>query len=639
MLRTTTSLAALALVLVAACDNRPRQPRRDPAATPAPAPAPPAPAPAPPPPPDESVAPPAPTAAVTPEAARAFVAEVDRGLRAVWTRRALTDWDRATNITPATEAAAAAASEEAMAYVTRAIVESRRFAPILDALDGSTRRQLHLLRVADQTAPADPARASELSKVLTEMDGVYGKGKVCKGARCQDLGQLTDILARTRKPAEALAAWQGWHDTVGRQVRPLYERFVPLANEGVQVAGFRDVGELWLSRYDMPAADVVVEVDRLWGQVEPLYKDLHCYVRRQLSARYGPSVVPATGPMPAHLLGNMWAQAWSNVYDLVEPHRGQPSPDVTPAMVAQRYDALRMTRLAESFFTSLGLQPLPATFWERSMFTQPKGREVVCHASAWDPTYSGDVRIKMCTKVNQEDLITIHHELGHDYYFLYYHQMPMLYQDGANDGFHEAIGDTIALSVTPTYLHQVGLLAKVVDNEQALINQQLYTALDKVAFLPFAVLVDKWRWEAFAGKLPPERWNDRWWELRRLYQGVVSPVPRPADAFDPGAKYHVPGNVPYLRYFLSTILQFQFHRALCQAAGWKGPLHACSIHGSQEAGARLASVLSMGASRPWPLALEALTGQRAMDATAMLDYFAPLHAWLREQNAGQTCGW
>jgi peptidyl-dipeptidase A len=628
MQRTATATALFALLAAAAaCNTKPKDKDKDKTSDPPPVAAVT----------DAAAKPAGPSA----DEAKAFVADVDAGLRKAWTKRDLADWERATNITPETEAAAAKASEEAMAYLTDAIRRAQPFMAGIEGYDEATRRQLHLLRIAGQTSPADPAKAAELSKVMTEMDGVYGKGKVCDktGKKCQDLGQLSDILATSRKPAELLAAWQGWHDTVGRQVRPLYEKFVPLANEGVQGNGFKDVGELWLSRYDMKPAEMVAEADRLWTQVEPLYKDLHCYTRRKLSEKYGASVVPPTGPMPAHMLGNMWAQSWGNVYDLLEPNAGQPSPDVTKTLVAQKYDAVKMTKLAESFFTSLGLKPLPATFWERSMLVQPQGKEVVCHASAWDPTYSGDVRIKMCTKINQEDLITLHHELGHDYYFLYYNDKPMLFQDGANDGFHEAIGDTIALSVTPTYLNKVGLLDKVADNEKALVNQQMFVALEKVAFLPFGLLVDKWRWEAFSGKITPAQWNDRWWELRKSYQGVVSPVARAATDFDPGAKYHVPGNTPYLRYFLSTILQFQFHRALCETAGWKGPLYACSIHGSTEAGTRFANMLAMGSSKPWPDALQAVTGKREFDATAILDYFGPLHAWLKEQNAGQQCGW
>jgi len=576
----------------------------------------------------------------TVEEARAFIADVDKGLRESWTTRDTADWDRATNITDATEAKAAATAEASMAFLTKKIAEAQRFKDVVPKLDAAEQRQFYLLRIAGQTAPADPAKAKELTKVTTVMDSTYGKGKVCSAPdKCQDLGELSEIMAKSRKPEELLAAWQGWHDTVGRAERPLYEEFVPLANEGVRVNGFKDVSELWLSAYDMPAADVVKEADRLWAQVEPLYKDLHCYTRRQLSKSYGVSVVPATGPIPAHVLGNMWAQDWSNIYPLVEPNQGQPSPDVSPALVKQKYDAVKMAKLSESFFTSLGLPSLPPTFWERSMLTQPAGREVVCHASAWDPTYSGDVRIKMCTKINQEDLITLHHEMGHDYYFLSYFKLPMLFQNGANDGFHEAIGDTIALSITPTYLKQVGLLDTVATNDKAVINQQMFVALDKIAFLPFGLVVDKWRWEAFSGAITPAQWNDRWWELRKQYQGVAPPVARAATDFDPGAKYHVPSNTPYLRYFLSTILQFQFHRALCKTAGWTGPLNECSIYGNQEAGARFAAMLALGASKPWPDALEVATGQRELDATALIEYFAPLQTWLKAQNAGQECGW
>ncbi len=579
--------------------------------------------------------PPPPTAAE----AQKFIADTDAGLREVWTTRDVADWNRQTNITDDTEAEAARTAVAAMAYLTKQIAASRRFDPVLDQLDDATRRQFMLLRVAGQTAPADAAHAAELAQVTTAMDSAYGKGEVCAGGTCQDLDALTDIMAKSRDPKALLAAWQGWHDTVGREIKPLYQRFVTLANEGVRVGGFDDVGQLWLSAYDMPPADVVAETDRLWGQVQPLYQDLHCYVRRKLSKKYGKTVVPPTGPMPAHMLGNMWAQDWSKIYDLVEPYAGVPSPDVSKELVAQGYDPTRMTKLAESFFTSLGMPSLPPSFWERSLLAKPEDRKVACHASAWDPTFSGDVRIKMCVKVNRQDLIVLHHELGHDYYYLAYRELPMLFQSGANDGFHEAIGDTIALSATPGYMQKVGLLKKVVKNPKAVIDQQMYTALEKIAFLPFALLIDKWRWEAFSGAITPEQYNARWWELRQQYQGVMPAVPRADDDFDPGAKYHVPSNTPYLRYFLATILQFQFHRSLCETAGWKGDITECSIHGNKAAGERLWAMLQLGASKPWPDALEALIGSRQLDATAMIEYFAPLQAWLKKENKGQTCGW
>jgi peptidyl-dipeptidase A len=299
-----------------------------------------------------------------------------------------------------------------------------------------------------------------------------------------------------------------------------------------------------------------------------------------------------------------------------------------------------MTKLAEGFFSSLGLDPLPASFWERSMFTKPRDREVVCHASAWDVTYSNDLRIKMCIRPIEEDFITIHHELGHNYYQRAYVHLPVLFQGSANDGFHEALGDTISpLSMTPSYLKQVGLARSISADERAVINFQMKKALEGVAFLPFARLMDQWRWDVFSGKVKPDAYNAHWWELRRRFQGVDAPVARSEADFDPGAKYHIPGNTPYLRYFLARVYQYQFHQALCEASGWKGPLHACSIYGSKEAGKRLQAMMAMGLSRPWPDAMEALTGQRRADAGPLLAYYAPLRAWLRKQNEGKACGW
>jgi peptidyl-dipeptidase A len=200
------------------------------------------------------------------------------------------------------------------------------------------------------------------------------------------------------------------------------------------------------------------------------------------------------------------------------------------------------------------------------------------------------------------------------------------------------VGDTIALSITPAYLMKLRLLQKVPPRSKDL-GLLLRQALDKIAFLPFGLLIDQWRWKVFSGEIPPPRYNQAWWELRRTYQGIAPPVDRNESDFDPGAKYHVPANVPYTRYFLAHILQFQFHRALAREAGCEGALHRCSIYGSEPAGKRLKAMLSMGASQPWPEALEVLTGERKMDATAILDYFAPLQEWLNEQNKGKPVGW
>ncbi len=573
-----------------------------------------------------------------------FVSEMDAELRKVMVGAAEAQWANATDITDAHEAAESAANSLQNDAIARLIKQARKFEPILDQLDPTTRRQLQVLiyitTVATPIAPSpdDPAQATELAKVATEMGSIYGKGKVCEGSECKALDELSKTLQTTRDPKAALAAWKGWHDTVGHQERDLFVKYVGLANAGAKAIGFSDVAAMWKSAYDMPPDAFEAETDRLFNQLRPLYSQLHCYARKKLNGIYGDAVVPKTGPMPAHLLGNMWAQSWDWMYKDFEPYPGEATIDVTPKIEAT-LDDKAMVRLGEAFYTSLGMPSLPQTFWERSMFQKPPGKEAVCHASAWDVQFNNDLRIKMCIEKTQEDLVTIHHELGHNYYFAAYYKLPIVLQLGANDGFHEAIGDTVALSMTPQYLKTKALLDEVKANDHVTINLQMHKALEKIAFLPFGLVVDKWRWDVFSGKVAPAQYNQRWWDLRKQYQGLVPPVARGPEDFDPGAKYHVPANVPYMRYFLAAVLQFQFHRALCKKAGFTGPLHECSIYNNKAAGEAYWKMLQLGASKPWQEALFELTGEKQMDATAILEYFAPLQRWLEEQNKGQTCGW
>jgi peptidyl-dipeptidase A len=602
-------------------------PAARPAAAPAGRPAPPAPAPA--------------ASGASRSDAQAFVGHVNDELKRLTVRASTADWIKNTNITDDTERMAAAANEELLGFTSRAVKDAARFAQV--AVDPDTKRMLLLLRVSSSlAAPGDSKLRLELTTLGARLEGLYGKAKECgadgKKQKCRDIEELDLLFKKSRNEAELRDAWLGWHRTA-RESRPLFTRFVELANQGAREIGFRDTGDMWRSAYDMSPAAFEQETERLWQQVRPLYEQLHCYVRAALVKTYGKDKVPPGGLLPAHLLGNMWAQEWQNVYPLVEPWKGQPDLDVSSAMVRQKWDAVKMVKTGERFFTSLGLDPLPASFWERSMLTKPRDREVVCHASAWDVTMNDDLRIKMCLKPTEDDLITIHHELGHDYYFHAYYKLPALYQAGANDGFHEAIGDALTLSITPQYWKDLGLLRAVPKDDKGLINVQMKDALDKVAFLPFGLLIDKWRWDVFSGKIKPGDYNKAWWDLRRKYQGIDAPGARTEEDFDPGAKYHIPANVPYTRYFLARLLQFQFHRALCKAAGHTGPLHTCSIYGNKEAGKRLWAMLAMGASQPWPQALAALTGQKQIDASALLDYFAPLSAWLKQKNAGEKCGW
>jgi peptidyl-dipeptidase A len=561
-----------------------------------------------------------------------FIADAEKQLFDLNVKFSRADWVKSTYITDDTETLSANANKDVIAAVTDLAESSRQFEGA--NLNDDTARKLKLLKLSlDLPAPKDPAERDELTKLAASMEGAYGKGKYCpqgEQGNCLSLGDMETLMANSRDPEELKRIWTGWHQ-VSPPYRKTYQRYVELANKGAQEMGFKDVGAMWRSKYDMEPDAFAAEMERLWQQVKPLYDSLYTYVRRKLSEKYGKQVVPEDGPIPAHLLGNMWAQTWGNIYPLIKPEGGDRGYDLTQILKARNTDAKQMVRYGESFFTSLGFDPLPATFWERSLFTKPQDRDVVCHASAWDIDYEKDVRLKMCIQINEEDFTTVHHELGHNYYQMAYAGQPFLYREGANDGFHEAIGDTIALSVTSPYLKQINLIDKVPD-QSADIGFLLQRALDKVAFLPFGYLVDQWRWKVFSGEIAPGDYNKAWWDLRLKYQGIAPPTSRSEEDFDAGAKYHVAANVPYARYFLAAILQFQFHRALCREAGFTGPLYQCSIYNNKKAGEKLKQMLAMGRSKPWPEALKAITGEDKMDATAILDYFAPLKQWLDEQN-------
>jgi len=579
-------------------------------------------------------------AAAANESADEFVARVNGELTARAQEAQAAGFTLDTFITPDTQLLNARANDRYLAYLSKAVAEAKRY----DAqkLSPATARALMKLRLnVAAPAPDDAHKRARLTQLEAQLEAKYGEGKYCPTgpASCKNLDQLAEILATSRNYDELTDAWKGWH-SVGAGMREDYTQFVALANEGARELGFKDLGVMWRAGYDMSPEEFDAESERLWQQVKPLYDGLHCYAHARLAKRYGADKVPAGKPIPAQLLGNMWAQQWNKIYpDILKPYPRASIETADARLKAQKWDAVRMAHSAESFYTSLGFPQLPRSFWERSMLTRPRDREVVCHASAWDLATTGDVRIKACLKPTEEDLFTIYHELGHVYYFLSYANQPYLFRDGANDGFHEAIGDTVNLSVTPAYLAKIGLVGAVTPSHEALINQQMKMALEKIAFLPFGRLIDQWRWRVFSGEITPENYNSSWWELRRRYQGIAPPVPRTEADFDPGAKYHIPDNTPYTRYFLSFILQFQFHKALCAAAGNHAPLYECSNYGSREAGRRFADLLSLGASQPWQDALEKLTGTRRIDAAAITEYFQPLMQWLNEQNQGQQCGW
>ncbi len=573
--------------------------------------------------------------------AEQWMAQTEAELNDLTVKLSRAQWVQANFITDDTEEMSAEANERLITAQTRLAEQIKRFngmtfPPELD-------RKFKLLKLSLFSLP-DKKDREDFSRLASSLEGDYGKGQYCPttgkfAGKCLSIGDIEKIMASSRDPEELKEVWAGW-STVGAPMRERYVRFMALQSKGAQELGFKDMGAMWRSNYDMPPDQFSAEVERLWQQVQPLYDSLHAYVRTQLIKQYGANAVGRDGMIRADLLGNPWAQSWGNVYDIVGPRDSKGRGyDLTEILKQKKVDELGMVHYGENFFKSLGFAPLPKTFWERSLFIKPRDRAVVCHASAWDIDNKDDLRLKMCIQIRDEDFVTVHHELGHNFYQRAYNQQPFLFQSGANDGFHEAIGDTIALSITPAYLKQVGLIDTIPESDDtALLLKQ---ALDKVAFLPFGLLIDRWRWQVFSGEIKPADYNKAWWTLREKYQGVMPPVTRTEADFDPGAKYHIPANTPYMRYFLADILEFQFYRAMCREAGQTGPLHTCSFFGNKEAGAKLNRMLEMGMSKPWPDALKELTGEDHMDASAIMEYFAPLKQWLDQQNAaaGVTPGW
>ncbi|OHC96717.1 MAG: peptidyl-dipeptidase [Sphingomonadales bacterium RIFCSPLOWO2_12_FULL_63_15] len=601
---------------------------------------------------------PAPTAAE----ADAFLAKVEKSMfdHSLISSRAA--WINSTYISDDSDAVAAYFGAIGTTMTVDYALEAAKYATA-PGLSVETKRRLDLLRTAlTLPAPTTPGAAQQLNDLSTRLQSTYGKGKGTLNGQPINGSDIEEKMGSSRNPQELKEMWLSWHDNVGAPMRGDYAKLVDIANAGAKELGFADTGAMWRSKYDMPADDFAKLTDKIWAEVKPLYDELHCYTRTKLNETYGAEVQPATGPIRADLLGNMWAQEWGNIYDVVAPAGAgdlgfdvgdllkakgfvETRPDQvdgpdTPEKQRRGYWEKQMFKIGEGFYSSLGLEPLPMTFWDRTQFIKPLDREVVCHASAWDLDNKDDLRVKMCTKINSDDFVTIHHELGHNYYQRAYNKNPYLYLDGANDGFHEAIGDFVALSITPDYLVKIGLLdaAKVpgADKDLGLLLRQ---AMDKVAFLPFGLLIDKWRWGVFDGSIPQDQMQKGWTDLRLQYQGIIPPAPRDETKFDAGGKYHIPGNTPYTRYFLARILQFQFYEAACKQAGWKGPLHRCSFYGNKDVGAKLNAMLEMGASKPWPDALQTFTGTRTISGKSMTAYFAPLQKWLIQQNKGKSCGW
>ncbi|XP_050407171.1 angiotensin-converting enzyme [Patella vulgata] len=572
------------------------------------------------------------------EAARQFFEDVNTKSEEVNFRYVSAAWTYNTNITQENQEAMVAESLRLAEFDQEVAHNASQFY-WSNFTDTNLRRIFSRLVDIGTAAMPDTAKLERLNQIQSEMRTIYSTGQVCLSeSECLPLDpDLTRLFAESRDYDRLLAAWQGWRDVSGKKMKDLYEEFVALSNEAIVANGYEDTGAYWRSWYDTPTFEE--DLVDLFETLKPLYVNLHAYTRNKLKEFYGADKFPSTGQIPAHLLGNMWAQTWNNLYDVLEPYKNKDSIDVTPEMIRQNFTAVKMFEVSDEFFESLGMIKMPDRFWNYSMLSKPEDRDVVCHASAWDFYNRQDFRVKQCTEINMEDLITVHHEMGHIEYYLQYKDQPVVFRGGANPGFHEAVGDVISLSVqTPKHLEKIDLIQNVTNDNEADINFLMRMALQKIAFLPFGYLIDQWRWSVFSGETPKDKYNEKWWDLRCKYQGVSPPVTRTEEDFDPASKFHIPNNTPYIRYFVSFVIQFQFHKALCNAASQTGPLHQCDIYQNQQAGQLLSEMLKLGSSLPWPEAMVMVSGEDKMNATALMEYFQPLTDWLQEQN-GDDIGW
>nr|QDC23064.1 angiotensin-converting enzyme isoform 1 [Cupiennius salei] len=581
------------------------------------------------------------------DAALEFLQENDALTGTIANKGAIAAWNYASNLTEENKKEMLKSQAEEAKFVKETWKNATSFAwkDFKERNETIYRWFKKLAKLGISALPED--QLDSFNSLVADMQDIYSKAKVCakdspadKPCELSLEPELSEIFKKSRDYNELKHVWTDWRKITGRKMKSEFLKYVRLSNEAALLNGFKDAGEMWREGYESETfAD---DVEALWKEIEPFYKQLHAFVRKRLIERYPDCGIKPDGPIPAHLLGNMWAQSWGNIFDIVKPIKEKQFLDVSDRMRERKMTALDMFKMSEEFFTSLGLKPMTQEFWNRSIIEKPKDREIVCHASAWDFSDGKDFRIKMCTRINMEDLITVHHEMGHIQYDQQYAHQPAVFRGGANPGFHEAVGDVLALSVaSSTHLKKIGLLDDIHEDEGMEINGLMKTALGKVAFLPFGYLIDSWRWKVFSGEFSDDQLNSKWWEQRLKYQGLCPPVRRTDEDLDAAAKYHVIADVPYIRYFVSHIIQFQFHKALCEAAGHSGPLHQCDIYQNKEAGKLLSDTLSLGSSVHWSEAMKVITRGKTdkMDAQPMIEYFEPLMKWLKEENEGETLGW
>ncbi len=436
-----------------------------------------------------------------------------------------------------------------------------------------------------------------------------------------------DALLRTSNDLdERLAVWEASKE-VGPALKPGLLKLRDLRNQTVQALGYDDFFTYQVSDYGMSTFDMLTLTEQMVTQLRPLYREIHTWVRYELADRYH---APVPQLIPAHWLPNRWAQDWGALVTV-------EGLDVTAALGERSPEWI--VRQGEAFYKSLGFDPLPESFYERSsLYPLPPGADYKknTHASAWHMDLGSDMRSLMSVETNREWWETTLHELGHIYYYQSYtrREVPLMLRGGANRAYHEGIGSLMGLaSLQRSFLVNQGLAPEDAEVDQ--VAQLLQEALNYVVFIPFSAgAMTRFEHALYVEDLSPDRFNAKWWELVRLYQGVAPPAPRGEFYADALTKTHInndPGQ--YYDYALSNALLFQLHNHIAQNILGQDP-HDTDYWGSEEVGKFLYELMAPGASRPWREVLQETTGQQ-LNAQAMIEYFQPLYEWLVQQNRGR----
>ncbi|UYZ63832.1 M2 family metallopeptidase [Hymenobacter weizhouensis] len=565
--------------------------------------------------------------------AEQFLTQYSAEYQRLYTQSAEAEWRSNTRIVAGdtSNAGATARANERLAAFMGSTQNIQRLRELLEHKQDLTELQVKQLQTALYNAANSPQTIADVVKrrikaETAQTEKLYGFDYKYAG-KSVTTNDLDELLRKERNPLKRQQIWEA-SKAIGPTLKDGLLNLRELRNQTVQALGYPDYFTYQASDYGLSREEMMQLVRKINEELRPLYRELHTYARYELAKKYGVKQVPDY--LPASWLPNRWGQDWSAMVDV-------QGLNIDPVLAKK--GAEWQVQQAERFYQSLGFPALPQSFYEKSsLYPLPKDATYKKnnHASAWHLDLNQDVRSLMSVEGNTEWYETTHHELGHIYYYLTYTnpQVPVLLRQGANRAYHEAMGSLMGLAATQKpFLAGLSLVdanAKT-DQTQTLLKE----ALNYAVFIPFASgVMSEWENSFYADKLPADQLNARWWQLCKQYQGIVPPTARGENYLDPATKTHINDDpAQYYDYALSYVILFQLHDHIAKKILKQDP-HATNYYGSKEVGQFLADIMRPGSSKDWRTVLKEKTGED-LSARAMVEYFEPLMAYLKQQNKGR----